>query len=167
MSESSPVPPACLSADRIGPARCCWSCGSTGCGISSSAWPDGRQRCSRSPPASLLPKADVITVWKYKITGHKLTKGKKENKSWFEIIWRGGSEGWVPVPPQQLNIRLLCRTWRRLDLAASTCECVKVNGCETECWWVCNKPSLRWNMRDYWDRNWEVCNNNITFPSCF
>lgn len=54
LCESSPVPPACLSAGRSDPARCCWSGGSTGCETSSSAWPGGRQRCSHSPPASLL-----------------------------------------------------------------------------------------------------------------
>lgn len=59
-SRSSPVLPACLSAGPSDPARYCWSGGWTSCETSSSAWPGGRRRCSRSPPACLRPKPKFI-----------------------------------------------------------------------------------------------------------
>lgn len=119
MSEPSPVPPACLSAGRSDPARCCWSCGSTGCGTSSSAWPGGRRPRSRSPPASLLLKPDVSAVWKHKITGEKVTEGSAEQ-----------NPGWNNLPRSVENTRRLCCTWQRLYLAASMCEGVKLSVAE-------------------------------------
>lgn len=125
----SPVPPACLSAGPSAPARCCWSGGWTGCETSSSAWPGGRRHCSRSLPASLLPNP-TQPDWRYK-NGTKSVRGKKTI---------GGAE----------TQRRLCRCVLQLPPANVRRRC----GSELSA----AAPS-RTNVRDYWNRNCWVCNN--------
>lgn len=58
-----PVPPACLSACLVCPARCCWSSEWRDCATCASVWLDGRLRCFHFQQASLLSDVPLRTSY--------------------------------------------------------------------------------------------------------